>query len=199
VSAAKDNGNASGRMIFLKNVRLSFPDLFVPKRFQGDEKAPLQYKAVLLVKPGSENDTLIRDAINKAAAAKWNDKAAAMLKTIEGQSQKFCYIDGDTKEYDGYAGMWALTSNRNADQGAPAVVDKNPQVPLNASDGKPYGGCYVNAKVSLWAQENQWGKGLRCTLVAVQFAGDGDAFSGSGPASAEGFEEVAEEEVADLM
>jgi hypothetical protein len=203
VSAATNRGQgaANGRSIILTNVRLSFPDLFVAKQFQGNPNSPFQYKATFLIQPGSANDKIIREAINNAAKTKWADKAAAAMQTIMGQSQKFCYIDGNQKEYDGYQGMWALTSARNQDAGAPAVVDKN-KTPLMGTEGKPYGGCYVNAKVTIWAQDNQWGKGMRCTLEAVQFAGDGDAFGGSGPASADGFEEVAEEAtetVSDLM
>jgi hypothetical protein len=39
-----------------------------------------------------------------------------------------------------------------------------------------YGGCYVNAAIKPWLQENQYGRGVRCDLVAVQFAGNGEPF-----------------------
>ena len=184
--------------IFLKNVRLSFPDLFVAKQFQGKPDSPFLYKATFLVKPGSGNDKLVWDEINRIATNKWGAKAESVLAGIKGQKKEFCYLDGSVKEYAGFEGMWSLSSNRGQDQGPPAVIDRD-KSPLFARDGKPYGGCYVNAKVSIWAQDNQWGKAMRCTLEAVQFAGDGDAFGGSGPASAEGFEEVVVEEVGDLM
>lgn len=57
------------------------------------------------------------------------------------------------------------------------------------SDGRPYSGCYVNAKVQIWAQKDKY-VGVRCTLVSVQFVKDGDAFGGGGPATADGFEAV---------
>ena len=34
--------------------------------------------------------------------------------------------------------------------------------PLTEKDSKPYAGCYVNAKLQLWTQDNQHGKGIRC-------------------------------------
>lgn len=183
------------RTIILRNVRLSFPDLYVPKQFEGAGK--FKFSGTFLVEPGSENDKLIHAAIQKAAVDKWGAKAADTLKGLMGQSQKCCYLDGAMKEYDGYAGKWALTAKRDQEAGMPKLIDKD-MTELTPISGKPYAGCYVNAKVQIWMQENQWGKGIRCTLITVQFAGDGDAFSGSGPADAEGFEAV-EDEAADLV
>jgi hypothetical protein len=59
------------------------------------------------------------------------------------------------------------------------VVDRD-RTPLTASDGKPYAGCFVNAVVELWAQDNQYGKRINASLGGVQFAADGDAFGGGG-------------------
>jgi hypothetical protein len=39
-----------------------------------------------------------------------------------------------------------------------------------------YGGCRVNVAVKPWLQENKHGRGIRADLVAVQFAGDDQAF-----------------------
>jgi hypothetical protein len=183
--------------LMLKGVRISFPDIFVAKQYEG--AGPFSYRASFLITPGSENDKMIKAQIQKTAQTKWEKKAAEVLKTIEGQSQKFCYVDGDTKAYDGYAGMWALTTSRPQESGAPLVLDKNPAVKLTAEDGRIYGGCFVNAKVQLWAQDNKFGKGVRGTLIAVQFVADGESFGGTPPASADGFETVeatAEEEFA---
>jgi hypothetical protein len=41
---------------------------------------------------------------------------------------------------------------------------------------KMYGGCRVNAAVKPWLQDNKHGRGIRCDLIAVQFAGDDVAF-----------------------
>ena len=48
---------------------------------------------------------------------------------------------------------------------------------------KMYGGCRVNVALKPWLQENKHGRGIRCDLVALQFAKDGEAF-GEGVADA---------------
>jgi hypothetical protein len=48
-----------------------------------------------------------------------------------------------------------------------------------------YGGCRVNAAIKPWLQSNAYGNGVRCDLVALQFAGDDTPF-GEGAADASG-------------
>lgn len=172
----------------LKNVRLAFPDLFEAKQYQG--AGPFRYSATFLVVPGSENDKLIRAAIKEAAAEKFGKKADSIVKSIESNSNKFCYIDGNTKDYDGFEGMFYLASHRKQDSGRVAVFDGKRQ-PLTQADGKPYAGCYVNAIVDIYAQDGQ-NSGIRAGLVGVQFAKDGDSFSGARVANADDFDEIDE-------
>ncbi len=178
-------------VIMLKHVRLSFPDLFEAVQFEG--AGNFTFRASFLVEKDSENDKTIRAALQRTAIAKWGDKAKLIVEGnvdiagIKGQSKQYCYISGDMKAYDGYAGKMALSTSRPKDKGRPLVIGKD-KSPLTAEDGKIYGGCFVNAKVSFWAQDNKFGKAMRATLIAVQFAADGDAFGGAPPANADGFE-----------
>lgn len=181
--------------VFLKNVRLAFPDLYVAKTFKG-EGAP-KYGATFLVTPGSENDIKIEKAIVEVSTPQWGDKTALVVKSIIGQPLKWCYLDGDLKEYDGFAGMKALSAKRRETDGPVLVLDRD-TTPLTAESGRPYGGCYVNARVQLWAQKNEWGNGMRATLVVVQFLNDGDSFGGASKPSAAGFDSV-EDEASDLV
>jgi len=186
----------SDTTIIIKNVRLAFPDLREAVQFDG--KGPFNYKAVFLVTPGSEADKAILTAIEKAGKNKWGEKAAPIVAQAKASgSGKFCYVDGNTKAYDGFAGNMALSAGRGKDDGAPKLLDRDLSE-LASDSGKPYGGCFVNAKVQLWAQDNQFGKAIRATLVTVQFVKDGDSFSGSGPANAEGMEAL-ESEADDLV
>ncbi len=163
--------------VILKNVRLSFPDLFEAKDYQDNKR--FRYSATFLVEPGSANDKAIQAAILAEAAEKFKKNP----KIIDGwrqNPQKFCYTPGELKEYDGYAGKMALSTHRYQEQGKPGVFDSKgvngvPN-PLTAEDGRPYAGCYVNAKVEIWAQDGK-NPGIRGSLISVQFAGDGDAFS----------------------
>lgn len=176
--------------VILKNVRLSFPTLWEPKEYEPGDGRP-RYSATFLVDPGSENEVNIRKAIKAEADAKWGKKADAILKSLEGNSNKFCYLDGSIKEYTGYEGKFYLTSHRQASSGPPAVVDKD-KTPLAPDSGKPYGGCYVNASVDIYAQAGA-NQGIRCGLVAIQFAADGEAFAGS-PATADDFDDLSSED-----
>lgn len=173
--------------VLLKNVRLSFPVLFEPEQFDGQGKA--RYSAAFLVEPDSENDAAINAAIQEVAEKAWGKKAEPLLKAYRGSSNKFCYTDGSLKEYDGYEGNFCLAAHRNEEAGPPKVVDKD-KSELSVTSGKPYAGCYVNGIVDFWAQSGQY-PGVRCTLVAVQFAGDGEAFAGA-PASADEFEDLSD-------
>lgn len=174
--------------IKLQNVRLSFPDLFEPGEYEGQRK----FGATFLIEPNSANDKAIRAAMAEVATEKFKDKGAAIVKAgMAGGNQKSCYWDGNSKTYDGYADQMALTAKREESKGRPLVIDKN-KAPLVVSDGKPYAGCYVNASVELWAQDNKYGKAIRCNLLGVQFASDGDAFSAGSVADEGDFDDLAD-------
>lgn len=171
----------------LKNVRLSFPVLWTPEPFEeGDKK--LRYSATFLIEPGSEADQAVQAAIRSAAIEAWGAKANEMLESFKGNSQKFCYLDGSTKSYDGYQGKLYLSAHRSSTDGAPSVFgpDIDPATRklrlLKEADGLPYAGCYVNALVEIYAQTKKY-PGVRCGLIGVQFARHGDAFSGAGRAA----------------
>lgn len=171
----------------LVNVRLSFPDLFEAKEYKPGDGKP-RYSAAFIIAPGSENDKAIRAAILAEAKTTWEKKGESTLKAIENNPNKFCYMSGDLKEYDGYAGNMILSSHRKASSGRPLVIDQQKN-PLVVEDGKPYAGCYVNATVEIYGQKGE-NFGMRCGLLAVQFAGDGDAFSAGTKPSTDDFDDI---------
>jgi len=173
--------------ITIKNARLSFPDLFVPRAFKAGD--PEKYKATLLVPKGGDMDKAINAAISAVAKEKWPKTWEKVLASIKGNANKFCYQDGDTKEYDGYEGMMAFSANNKA---RPTIIDRD-KSPLSEGDGKPYAGCYVNGIVELFAYDNS-GNGISASLSGVQFVKDGEAFSGGRPASADEFEDLGVDE-----
>ena len=95
--------------------------------------------------------------------------------------------DGNLKSnYDGFTGNMYVSSRG---QMKPTVINSD-CTPLTAADGKPYSGCYVNAQVALWAQDNGYGKRINAQLRGVQFLRDGEAFGGGAVASADEFAPV---------
>lgn len=191
-------------IVKLSNARLSFPALFTAEDYEGDGK--FKYKASFLIEEDqavhvqqadkSWKKTTMKAVILQLATDQWKTKAAAVLKTIEGQSQKFCWLDGATKTYDGYDGNFVLTASRGQEKGRPLLVDLD-KSPLTEKDGKPYAGCFVNGTVEIWAQDNSFGKGIRATLRGVQFLRDGDSFSAGAPLDDDDFESVDAPEMAE--
>lgn len=174
----------------LINVRLSFPDLFEARAFKQGDKP--KFKATFLVPQDSPQVKEIEAAIKEVAKAKWGAKADSVIKSIRGNPNKFCFQDGDTKDYDGYANMMALSAGSVT---RPLVIDRD-KSPLTAADGKPYAGCYVNASIELFAYDNS-GNGISASLKGVQFARDGDSFAGGAPASPDDFDSIEAPELAE--
>ena len=173
----------------LEKVRLSFPDLWEPKEFKPNDGKP-RYSASFLIEPGSANDKAVDAAIAEVLTEKFGAKAAAKRAEFEKKGAT-AYTDGDGKEYEGYAGMKVLASHRPAKKGPPGIygdtIDPSTGkvVVLTEKSGKPYAGCYVSATVDIYTFDAF--PGIWCTLTAVQFVGDGDAFSGAAPANPDDF------------
>ena len=170
--------------VHLKDVRISFANIFDPKQVngQGDPK----FSAAFLSPRSHPAATELSNAIQAEATTKWGAKAGDVLKALKA-GDKLCVHDGDAKaDNDSYAGnLFVNASNKTR----PLVIGPQRE-PLVASDGKPYSGCYVNAIVEVWPQDNQFGKRVNASLLGVQFLRDGERLSGGGVAAAEDFQAI---------
>ena len=179
--------------IKLNNVRLSFPELFTAKTVNGEGNPA--FSASFLIDPADPQVVALNAAIEKIASDKWGAKAPAILKQMRA-TDKVCLHDGDLKSnYEGFVGMLYVTARNSA---RPLVVDRD-KSPLVEQDGRPYAGCYVNASIELWAQDNNYGKRINASLRGVQFLRDGDAFAGGGAATPDEFDDLAAETADDLF
>jgi hypothetical protein len=170
--------------IKLNNVRLSFAQLFEAKTVNGEGKPA--FSASFLIEPKDPQVAAINAAIEAVAKDKWGAKAEANLKAMR-TADKTCLHSGDLKaNYDGFEGMLFISARNPL---RPLVIDVD-KTPLLAEHGKPYSGCYVNASVELWAQDNNYGKRVNATLMGVQFYKDGESFSGGGTGSEDDFEDL---------
>jgi len=179
--------------ITLKNVRLAFPALWEPKAVQGSTAK--KYSASLILPMDHPQLAEIRKMLKAAATEKWSNKGEAVYKTLEATG-KLCLRNGDTKpEYEGFPGHMFISASSNV---RPSVFDRD-RATLTADSGKPYSGCYVNASIEIWAQDNQYGKRINAQLRGVQFFKDGDAFAGGGrPADENEFDDVSVDSTDDL-
>ncbi len=183
-------------VVILKNVRLSYPDLWKPGKPMNDGDTP-KYGAQFIFDKDSEAAAAAKAALTQAAqetfGANWQAIVGAMEKS------KKCVRNGNdnlTKEgsiRDGYADKLYLVARNKS---KPLVIGprRGPdgQFPVLTEDGgKPYGGCYVNVKVDIKAMKakDRIPNQIYATLLTVQFVSDGEAF-GAAPGTAEGFDDV---------
>lgn len=189
--------------IRLKNVRLAFPALFEPSSIgEGQPK----YGAKLIVSDDSEA-VLIGDkqiagsaagicelAIKQVAITKWKDKAQAIVQNFDrlGKKPDTFFVPGPYKNRDGvpYDGFVARSYVTATNQVRPTLVDRDGKTQLIPGDGRLYAGCFVNALISVWAQDNQYGRAIRASLKGVQFLRDGDAFGAGTVAGIGAFDDL---------
>jgi hypothetical protein len=172
-------------------VRLAFPVLFEARTVNGEGKPA--FSASFLLDPADPQVKALNQAIEQVAKDKWGAKAGDILKQMRAQD-KVALHDGDLKaNYAGFPGN-LYVSARSATR--PLVIDKD-KSPLTEQDGKPYAGCFVNASIELWPQDNNYGKRVNASLRGVQFFRDGDSFAGGGAASEDEFDDISSGATAD--
>jgi hypothetical protein len=174
-------------IVRLKRVRLSFPNLHRPKGFAGDPNSKPAYSATFLLnkKAHAAEIAAIKKATEHAIKEEWKGKAPSGLK--------LCLRDGSEKaDTDGYGDEVMFVAARNE---KPVFVVDGKLQKLDEASGKPYAGCYVNAVIRLWAQDNKFGKRVNASLGNVQFVADGEAFGESARAPEDDFEEIEDESV----
>lgn len=153
--------------IALKNVRLSFSNIFSYEVFEGTESD--KYSATLLI-PKSDIKVIaaIKNSIDRAIK---KAKAGKLPVTA-----KICFKDGDLSDRAEQQGHWTLKSTTKK---RPTVIHNaaNNKEHLTAEDEVIYSGCYVNAIIdSDFYCYTNYGKGVSSTLLGVQFSQDGESF-----------------------
>lgn len=186
--------------IILKDVRLSYPDLWKPGRPPQDKPNEAgKYGCQGIMAPDSEAFKLAQATFVKVAQEKFGPNWQAIVGAME--KSKKCIrkgnenLDQSGNIRNGYADMMYIVAKNKA---RVPIVDAKKQhgqfVTLTEQDGKPYGGCRVNLKVDIYAMKGVGTvpAGVHCTLKAVQFLADGESF-GAGPGTTEGFEDEGDE------
>ena len=154
--------------IMIKGARVSFPHLFTPPTINGDEG---KCGAVLMLDPKDH------DAVIGKIEDRIKDLCDFKFKGRKLPSEKLCLRTGEDKGRPEYDGLMVLSANS---KDRPVVLRGDGRTRVtDERDSAIYAGCYVNAKVRLWAQDNQYGKRVNAELVAIQFLRDGDPLDGS--------------------
>lgn len=165
----------------LTNVRLSFPSLFKKAIFDGEAT---KFEATFLVSKDDPQVAKINKAIDSFLAEKFPKGAPKSVK-------RTVFVDGDTKEYDGYENMMAFKGSNNK---RPTIIDRD-KTPIIEEDNILYAGCYVNAIVDLWYSDHpKGGKQVLGNVLGVQFVKDGEAFGADTTAAADDFDDISDDD-----
>ncbi|MEE9923714.1 MAG: DUF2815 family protein [Brucella anthropi] len=172
----------------LKNVRLSFADIYKAKRYggsDGESQSEPKFSANALLDPdtreGKANIAKMEDAIDYVIDThKWSGG-----KTPKFPEAKLPLRDGSNMDYDGYDGMMFVSAT-NAKK--PRILDSDKVDVQEGDDEAPYSGCFVDMIVRVWAQDNKFGKRINASLEGIRFRDDGDAF-GAAPLDPDEFDD----------
>lgn len=187
--------------MMLKNVRIAFPALAEPQAIGDGEPA---YGAQIVIDPKSAYPDELDALMLQVAKEKWKDDGAAVLAMLKEDGkvgfQRKEYKNKKTgKPYAGFEDKFSLTTRSNLKK-QPTVFTKygEPVTGKTEIEKLIYSGCYVNAKVDCWAQDNSFGRRINFSLLGVMFAADGESFGGgAAPASADDFSAMAQKPDAD--
>lgn len=207
----------ANQLVILPDVRLAFPDLW-QARAGKDGKNP-KFGGNFIFTRESEAYKRAEAAFLKAAQEEYGPNWQNFLTVME--PSKKCLRNGDrninsqTGEIrQGFAGMMYVTAKNKQKPVVIAHRYHNGEPVHIAEDGsawvkgakvdpstlgfevdKPYGGCFVNAKIEIGAMKakGEIAANVFARLVAVQYLRKGDAF-GAGPANADGFEDMGGDE-----
>lgn len=166
----------------LKNVRLSFADIFTAKsKFDGEPK----FSAMFILDPKDEGNKSTLQEFKAICRQLEKEKIGGKELPID----KLPIQDGNDKEYSGWEDKIILSS---ANRKRPIVVGRKRQPVAEGDQDAPYSGCFVNAVVDVWLMDNQYGQRIICSLEAIQFAKDGEAFTSSVVNVEEDFDDIEE-------
>ena len=168
--------------IVLKNARLSFPSLFQKAEFDG---VKTKFEGTFLLDKTAQADQIktIEKAIDDFLSAKFPNGAPKSVK-------RTVFVDGDTKDYDGYANQMGFKGSNTK---RPTVINRD-KSPIIEEDCILYAGCYVNAIVDLWYSDHpKGGKQVLGNVMGVQFVKDGESFGADTTSNADEFDSLEDE------
>lgn len=165
MSTQTQKDKLGAKRVITPTFRVSFPAIFKPKAFEGQEP---KYSIVMLF---SKKDDIskLKDAARAAIVEKWGADKSKHPKNL-----RLPFRDGDDKQdLQGYAGCIYVSASSKTQAG---LVDQRKQPILVESDF--YAGCYARAEIIAFAYDKAGNKGVSFALQNVQKIKDGDAFSG---------------------
>jgi hypothetical protein len=157
--------------------RFSFFRGFKPKAFRAEQKP--RFENTILLDP--------TNAVHRDMLKLLNTTAKGMVAKVGLEWADFeeglCFGNGDKgkkSKYEGYKGHWWVSASAQADD-APQILDRGARVLVVDAQGRepkfPYSGCWGIMAVTLWLQDNEYGKRINANFKVAQFVKDDKPFS----------------------
>jgi len=181
--------------IKIQNARLSFPSLFRKSVFEGSTDG--KYEATFIIpKEGKGHLKIAGKEVTGEALMGFIDQYAKDNKLGKLSRERLFVKDGDDlfdlDKYPEYEGHWVIKGSNTK---RPTVLNRD-RTPVTEDDEVFYAGCYVNAIIEPWAQNNNFGKRVNSNLLGVQFVKDGEPFGDGGTKVTEDdFDDIEDEEL----
>ncbi len=175
-------------VIFLSDVRLSFPHIAEPQKQINEQtgKERISYNCEFIMPQNHPGFAQFWTLYQKMMTEAFAEHAGTVMQMIQNDRKLRGFGMGSEKSTrrpsSPTTGTMATCSSRPAAIAcADHPADGNPVDPANTMAcvqlaRRLYGGCRVNAAVKPWVQKNKHGNGIRFDLVAVQFLRDDVAF-----------------------
>ena len=166
---------AVSKEIALKNVRLSYPNLYDKEKYKGE---PTNNWSATFLLPKDRVETV--KAFKDLAEATVSEVLGGKIPKKLWATDKCCMRDGDLEEKDDYDDMWTIKASTNkriltVDRFGDQVGQDDGDDPYN---GIFYPGCYVDGVLSIWYTEG-YGH-VRANLHVIRFRADGEKLGGGG-------------------
>lgn len=159
-----------GKHIIIQKARCSFPRLYGSDDRDGQTFGP----GITLVLESDAHARVLEDIkteMKKVIAE--NQK----LKKNPPSGERLCLREADRDELKYKPGNLILKANCKQ---PPIVLHPDGKTIMTEADDKIYSGCYVNAKIEIWGQANQYGRRVNAKLLAVQYVPiEAPSFDGS--------------------
>lgn len=162
-------------LIKIKYARCIYPSLFRTEVFKGEDTQ--KYSITLIL--DKEKDAAVIEEIQAEI-----DRRVKDLKVKKLGADKICLKDGDESGIAEYEGCYTIKATRKK---KPKVFDSEGDE--TDDEDLIYGGCFVNAIIDLWTQNNSWGKRVNANIYGVKFVDDGEPLGGL-TVTAEDFEDL---------
>lgn len=167
----------------LSNVRTSYlywHEPFLAKPSPQNPNPKPVFTSHFLMAPNHPDLAKVAATIEEVGLAEWKDQWP-MFKEAFKQKDSLCLHKGDVTKVGQpeYAGLYYVSGNNKRR----FTVIRGDRTPI-VNPTELYSGCWVNAKIDIWAQNNQWGKRINATITGIQLVRTDEAFGGGAKVAA---------------